>query len=213
VTWVTRPTAEQAIVAGRHRHPRRGRVVAALVVPVLALAAAFAVFEYGHRSSDAPSTVGSLAAGTTTSIAGGPTAGVLMTADAVELPSFEQTVVSLVNTARTQHGCAAVRSNDALQRAAREQALAMARSGTLAHEAPDGDDPGERLRRAGYDTAGGWAENIARGYDTPEAVMAGWMNSNGHRANILNCAMRAIGVGAARTATGEIYWAQDFGGR
>jgi uncharacterized protein YkwD len=187
-------------------------VVAAAVVAVLALAAAFVVFEYGYRSNGAPSTVAS-GANATTIVPSGATAAMRVTGDPVELPSFEQTVVGLVNTARTQHGCAALRSDDTLHRVALDQALAMARSGTLGHDAPDGSDPGERLRHAGYNTAGGWAENVARGYDTPEAVMAGWMNSDGHRANILNCAMRAIGVGAARTATGDIYWAQDFGGR
>ena len=77
----------------------------------------------------------------------------------------------------------------------------------------NGSDPGDRLRAAGYRTDGGWAENIASGYGNPAAVMAGWMASPGHRANILNCSLRALGVGVARSDGGRLYWTQDFGGR
>jgi hypothetical protein len=54
-------------------------------------------------------------------------------------------------------------------------------------------------------------ENIAYGYSTPSAVMNGWMNSSGHRANILNSSFRVIGVSAAATSNGTLYWTQDFG--
>jgi uncharacterized protein YkwD len=55
------------------------------------------------------------------------------------------------------------------------------------------------------------AENIAMGYPDPAAVMTGWMNSPGHRTNILNCQYRQLGVGVAASAKGARYWTQDFG--
>ena len=64
---------------------------------------------------------------------------------------------------------------------------------------------------AGPGTSGPLGENVAVGYPTAEAVMAGWMNSPGHRANILNCAARAMGVGVATGADGRLYWTQVFG--
>ena len=72
------------------------------------------------------------------------------------------------------------------------------------------------MTRAGYQWSGA-GENIAAGYASPEDVMDGWMNSQGHRANILNCAFRDIGVGYVYLAndTGQVnyrhYWTQDFG--
>jgi uncharacterized protein YkwD len=69
------------------------------------------------------------------------------------------------------------------------------------------------MMAAGYDIGHGWAENVAAGYRTARAVMTGWMNSAGHRANIVNCRYRAIGVGVARAGDGGLYWTQDLGGR
>ena len=89
----------------------------------------------------------------------------------------------------------------------------MVNSGYFSHTSPDGRGSGERLREAGYNTDRGWAENIARGYSSVAAVMKGWMNSEGHRANILNCSMKALGVGVARAGNGRLTWTQDFGGR
>lgn len=57
----------------------------------------------------------------------------------------------------------------------------------------------------------GWGENIAYGYSTASAVMNGWLNSSGHRANIERSTFRAIGVGAAANGSGTLYWAQAFG--
>jgi uncharacterized protein YkwD len=74
----------------------------------------------------------------------------------------------------------------------------------MAHESPDGEGPGERARRHGYNSWG--AENVAKGQRSAEQVMEAWMNSPGHRANILNCGLVAIGVGEANFA-----WTQKFG--
>ena len=70
----------------------------------------------------------------------------------------------------------------------------------------------DRLQACGYPaTTAGWGENIAYGYSTANAVMQGWLNSTGHRANIENASFRAIGVAAAASSTGTLYWTQEFG--
>jgi uncharacterized protein YkwD len=77
----------------------------------------------------------------------------------------------------------------------------------MSHTGSDGSSPGDRITRAGY-TWSAYGENVAYGYATPEQVMNGWMNSPGHRANILNCSFKEIGVGLAQPGS---YWTQDFG--
>jgi uncharacterized protein YkwD len=78
---------------------------------------------------------------------------------------------------------------------------------SMSHTGSDGSSPGDRITRAGYDWRT-YGENVAYGYPTPESVMAGWMSSPGHKANILNCAFKEIGVGMAKDG---YYWTQDFG--
>jgi uncharacterized protein YkwD len=122
-------------------------------------------------------------------------------------------VVRLVNLERARAGCAAVRVDARLATAARLHSEDMARQKYFSHTSLDGRSPWDRIRAQGY--AYGSAENIAAGYATPTAVMDGWMNSAGHKANILNCSNKAIGVGVGTnaSATYRIYWTQDFGTR
>jgi uncharacterized protein YkwD len=84
----------------------------------------------------------------------------------------------------------------------------------LSHTGSDGSDPGQRITRAGYIWRT-YGENVAAGYTTPESVVAGWMQSDGHRANILNPAFRDIGVGYAygASSTYKHYWTQVFAAR
>ncbi len=131
----------------------------------------------------------------------------------VDSPSLESEVYRLTNAERAGLGCPAARLDQNLADAARAHSVEMAHTGVFGHPAADGTDPGERMRRAGYDIGRGWAENIAHGQPSAAAVVAAWLGSTGHRANILDCSMLAVGVGAARDDTGQIYWTQDFGGR
>ncbi|MER7714664.1 CAP domain-containing protein [Streptomyces werraensis] len=114
-------------------------------------------------------------------------------------------VVELVNQARAEAGCAPVTANSTLNTAAQRHSEDMASTGTMSHTGSDGSDPGERITRAGYAWST-YGENVAYGYSTPEQVMQGWMTSPGHKANILNCSFKEIGVGLSGT-----YWTQDFG--
>ncbi len=128
-------------------------------------------------------------------------------------PSLEGQVFSLTNAERAKNGCNALRLDASLTSAARQHSTDMARTGVFSHTGTDGSDPGDRMRSAGYDTSRGWAENIAWGQPSAQAVMTAWLGSPGHRANILNCSLRALGVGVARNSSGRLYWTQDFGGR
>ncbi|MCO6003578.1 CAP domain-containing protein [Actinoallomurus purpureus] len=133
-------------------------------------------------------------------VAGGPTG---------KAAQYAAQVLSLTNSERAQHGCSALTINAKLARAAQGHSADMVARHFFDHTNPDGKGPGERLAAVGYPQAA-WGENIASGQQTPAAVMNSWMNSPGHRANILNCAYRAIGIGVAFRG-GTPYWTQDFG--
>ncbi|MBV2354071.1 CAP domain-containing protein [Streptomyces sp. J2-1] len=129
------------------------------------------------------------------------------TATADSASGFAARIVSLVNSERAKVGCPALTLNAELTEAAQEHSADMASHATMSHTGSDGSDPGARITAAGY-TWSAYGENVAYGYSTPEQVMAGWMASSGHRANILNCSFREIGVGLSQPGD---YWTQDFG--
>ncbi|WP_020142197.1 CAP domain-containing protein [Terracoccus sp. 273MFTsu3.1] len=122
-----------------------------------------------------------------------------------------QQVVALVNVERSRAGCGPVSANAALRRAAQGHSDDMASRDYFSHTSPDGVTFAERIRAAGYD-GGAIAENIAAGQVSAQEVMRSWMASPGHRANILDCTYRDIGVGYATGGTYGTYWTQTFGG-
>jgi uncharacterized protein YkwD len=127
--------------------------------------------------------------------------------------AFENEVLRQTNAARAANKCAPLTMDNHLLAAARLHSADMAQNGYFSHTGLDGKGPDARMKAAGYDISGGWAENIAEGYPTPDAVMTAWLGSPGHKQNIVNCAMKSIGVGIAADANGTLYWTQDFGGR
>ncbi|MEW2625226.1 sigma-70 family RNA polymerase sigma factor [Streptomyces sp. NPDC048106] len=120
-------------------------------------------------------------------------------------------VVALVNKERASAGCSPLTEDPRLQRAAQAHSDDMAARHFFDHVDPDGADPGKRITAAGYQWST-YGENIALGQQTPASVMDAWMNSPGHRANILNCSFKNIGVGVHK-GTGGPWWTQDFGAR
>ncbi|MER6998067.1 CAP domain-containing protein [Streptomyces sp. NPDC000410] len=120
----------------------------------------------------------------------------------------EATVLSLVNAERAKVGCSPVRADASLGALAGAFSADMAARGFFDHTDPDGDDPWDRARQSGVSGLGG--ENIARGQADARTVMDSWMNSDGHRANILNCDYKTLGVGV-HFADGGPWWTQDFG--
>ncbi|MEU9738748.1 CAP domain-containing protein [Micromonospora chersina] len=117
-------------------------------------------------------------------------------------------VVDLVNQERAKAGCKALTVDDKLVLAAQRHSQDQADHKTMSHDGSDGSDVGDRLDRVGY-TWRSYGENVAWNQQSPAAVMDAWMNSPGHRANILNCSFTEIGVGVARS--NGPYWTQDFG--
>lgn len=122
---------------------------------------------------------------------------------------YEKEVVRLVNEIRVQRGMRELTYNWELSRVARYKSEDMRDNSYFSHTSPVYGSPFQMIKAFGitYRTAG---ENIARGQRTPEEVVNAWMNSSGHRANILNPSFTEIGVGYA--ASGN-YWTQMFIGK
>jgi len=118
-------------------------------------------------------------------------------------------VVTLVNAHRVQLGLVPLVLSPTLTATAEWKARNMAAYGYMDHDdpAPDARTANERVTACGYPAAA-WAENIASGYATAQAVVDGWLASPQHRANIERPDYRATGVGAAGAPT---YWTQSFG--
>ncbi|MFE0176690.1 CAP domain-containing protein [Streptomyces sp. NPDC059002] len=120
----------------------------------------------------------------------------------------EAAVLTLVNEERAKAGCRPVKADDRLATLAGQFSSDMAQRDFFDHTDPDGATPWDRAEKAGISDLGG--ENIARGQANAQSVMDAWMNSEGHRANILNCDYKTMGVGA-HFAPGGPWWTQDFG--
>ena len=120
--------------------------------------------------------------------------------------AFEAEVIRLVNQIRTQNGLKPLTANWELSRVARYKSQDMVENRYFSHTSPTYGSPFQMIRAFGlsYRTAG---DNIAYGYRTPQAVVDAWMNSSGHRANILNASYTQIGVGYVPSGH---YWTQMF---
>jgi len=130
-------------------------------------------------------------------------------------PEERARVIELVNQERARNGLGPVWENGALTGAAESYALDMATADFFSHTGLDGSTLTSRAGVAGYT---GWTwlgENIAAGQSTADQVFQAWMNSPGHRANILSSKAREIGIGHALTATSRYrhYWAMELGDR
>ncbi|SCG62971.1 CAP domain-containing protein [Micromonospora humi] len=134
--------------------------------------------------------------------------GARTTSSGSGLSSELQQVVDIVNQERAKAGCKALTVNSKLTLAAQRHSQDQADHKKMSHDGSDGSDVGQRLDRVGY-TWRAYGENVAWNQQSPAAVMDAWMNSEGHRANILNCSFTQIGVGVARS--NGPYWTQDFG--
>jgi|694.fasta_scaffold58847_2 uncharacterized protein YkwD len=106
--------------------------------------------------------------------------------------SSEMRVVDLVNGERSRRGLAPLSPSPNLMNVSRSWSNTQANRGRM------------------YHSKNGYMENVAYGQDSPESVMNAWMNSRGHRANILSSRATTIGVGCARSSNGRLYWTQCF---
>lgn len=129
--------------------------------------------------------------------------------------SFASRALARTNAYRSQFNCPPLHENAQLDQAALAHSQDMATHGYFDHKSPAGQTPWDRIHAAGYQFSQA-AENIAAGYATPEAVIDAFFHetppNDGHRRNLLNCALRDIGFGyfsQPGSAYGS-YWTQDF---
>ncbi|NEK86150.1 CAP domain-containing protein [Blastococcus saxobsidens] len=120
---------------------------------------------------------------------------------------IEGEVLALTNAARAEAGCGPLVADAGLAAVARAHSADMRDRGFFAHDNPSGQNP---FQRAGLAGVAALAENIARGQQDAADVMDSWMNSPGHRANILDCRLTRLGLGVA-TGAGGPWWTQLFG--
>ena len=121
-------------------------------------------------------------------------------------------VLNLVNKERKANGLKPLTLNKELSNVANIKSRDMIEKGYFDHTSPTYGSPFDMMKKfnISYNTAG---ENIAMGQKTPSEVMNSWMNSSGHRANILNSTYTELGVGIQKDSSGTIYWTQMFIGR
>jgi uncharacterized protein YkwD len=121
-------------------------------------------------------------------------------------------VFTLLNQERTSRGIPALVNNNQLHNAAIRHSQDMACNNFVSHTGSDNSDPGDRITAAGYDYST-WGENVAAGYTSPSSVVDAWMDSTGHRANILNPNFTEIGIGYVYSSASDYdhYWTTDFG--
>ncbi|MFQ3661039.1 MAG: CAP domain-containing protein [Chloroflexaceae bacterium] len=135
-------------------------------------------------------------------------------------PSISAQVLALLNAERARAGCQPLSLDSRLMGAAQQHSEDMATNNFVGHTGSNGSTLAQRVNAVGY-TWSALAENVAAGYTTPEAVMAGWMRSSGHRQNILNCRYVHVGIGYVYQADDAPlpgvqypyyhYWTQVFG--
>ena len=125
------------------------------------------------------------------------------------LGAYENQVVTLVNQERAKAGLAPLKINTKLAGVAERKAEDLRDKNYFAHNSPTYGSPFDMMKQFGitYTSAG---ENIAKGQKTPAEVMNGWMNSPGHKANIMNANYTEIGVGYVTDSNGTTYWVQHF---
>ena len=129
-----------------------------------------------------------------------------------DFSSYQQQVLDLVNAERTKRGIFALTLDSNLSSVATKKSQDMVNKNYFDHTSPTYGSPFDMMKQFGisYRTAG---ENIAKGQKTPQEVVTAWMNSEGHRKNILNPNFTNLGVGIAKDSKGTTYWTQMFIGK
>lgn len=176
------------------------------------------VFSLGGCPQPAPSSNnGGSSTGTSGSsgVTGGSGTGGVTNSPGCTLPNnadaLQAAVLTLVNQERSSRGLSELTENGKLQVQAEDYACTLIVDDFFAHEHPDtGQDVGDRADNSGYS----WqviGENLAAGQQTAQDVMDAWMDSPGHRANILDARFTEIGIGVQQGGDFGIYWVQVFG--
>lgn len=126
-----------------------------------------------------------------------------------DVKALENEVIRLVNVQRAKNGLQALTAHWELSRVARYKSQDMVNKGYFSHQSPTYGSPFTMMQSFGIRFSSG-GENIAKGQRSPAEVMNSWMNSPGHRSNILSPSFTHIGVGLAKDRNGVAYWTQMF---
>jgi len=132
---------------------------------------------------------------------------------APDMTASLQRVLDLTNVERKKVGARPLAVSTELNVAAQQYSQVLASSDCFAHTCGPVPEMSDRMGQAGYQNWTALGENIAAGYPTPEAVVAGWMGSQGHRDNLLSPNFAEIGIGLATGGGYGTFWTQDFGNR
>jgi uncharacterized protein YkwD len=195
--WAATPaTADSSSSAGVHSDNTTGILLAVGLLAVLS----------GHHGKS--STVAAQTASGSTAPASKPVSTTTTTTSSSGLTADEQQAFKLLNADRTANGLPALRNDSRLNALAEAYAKDMINRNFFSHTNPEGQSPFDRMKAAGiaYSYAG---ENIAIN-TSPSAAEIAFMNSTGHRANILSPNYSDVGLGVARSANGSLYVVQEF---
>ena len=124
--------------------------------------------------------------------------------------ALARNALAAINGERQAKNLAPLRQDPRLQQAAQSHACDSATRNRMGHDSSDGSDLGQRATRAGYDYRE-IAENVAQGYPSPASVTQGWMESPGHRRNILMRKAKDAGLGIAVGRNGDLHWVLNLG--
>jgi len=142
---------------------------------------------------------------------------VVQTAPALAAPQYDRgfasQVLDLTNAERSRAGLGPLALSAQLNDAAQSYSQVLAGGACFEHTCGPVPTFGDRVGQAGYNGWNALGETIASGYPTPEAVIAGWMSSPGHRANLLSPDFTEMGIGLVNGGTYGAYWTQEFGRR
>lgn len=177
-------------------------VLTGLLLLPLAQAAPAAAATQGSTASAVTSTFKSSASQRLTRVPRPVAQPLAAPAPALSVPTYSDRVLALTNAERTGRGLRALALSPCADGYADSWATSLSQTGSLAHQPLSPILSACRASRVG--------ENVAYGNVTPEQLVAMWMGSTGHRANILNAAFTHLGVGAVSTATGRVYGVQVF---
>jgi uncharacterized protein YkwD len=126
-------------------------------------------------------------------------------------PTWVDEMLNRINAERAAVGAAPLRLCGRLNTAAQRHSEDQAATSRMSHTGSNGSTMRQRIEGAGYLGWTALAENVAAGYGTVPSVMSGWMGSAGHRTNLLSPTYEHVGVGRAASASGTLYWTQNFG--
>lgn len=195
----------------------KNKIIAISLALILIMSSAYAFADvqtnnfYGFYNNNSTSSGNQTAAAPSARTSSGTTTGTTSARGTASTSNsgYEQKVVQLVNAERQKNGLPSLSMSSSISGVARTKSRDMATNNYFAHQSPTYGSAGDMLKQSGIGFSA-WGENIASGQRSPEAVVNAWMNSPGHRANILSPDFGKIGVGYVTNSNGTPYWTQIF---